>query len=272
MQNDDEIFFGGSDELTPREQFYYKAIVKTRDHYIKNCILCGGSGFVNSKGETAMEVAVGIEVSAACTCRKKAVRAVSFIRSGIPRRHIDVSAAITIDPVSATRVHIYKQKIEKAFDKGLGLLFVAPDQPQRGLSQGRTATAISIAMSAIKEKHSAHYIEMNKYFELQRKQVRAHSDVIESFLDEINLVDFLVIDGVGRTGNTEFVQNNFRTLISDRNLQGLPTILVTDLNEAKIIEYLGMGIMDYIWSSMTKIIITSYTGSIDYLDIRKELS
>ena len=160
------------------------------------------------------------------------------------------------------------------YEKGIGLLFVGSEEglrnPNNGI--GKTFTSIKVLLNALDKGWSVHYITMHGYFNLIYRS-KQDKDLL-SLIDEIENVEFLVIDEVGKKIGTEYTITKFEDVIRDRASKLLKTIIITNMNKRELNDSLGKSVMDVMKNTMVEIQIKgnkSYRKQ-RFLDIKKEVS
>jgi len=272
MSSNNDILFGSDYSVTARQQYVMDAIEKSNDSIIRACSKCD-NGFVIVRNKKKSLLDAVYSSATECSCRIKAFQIAKLIEAGIPKHFIDKKdISLSIDVESEKVINLYIKQIEKVFEKSIGMLLLNAEVKNFNLSYARQLAAIKVLLNILSTKHTAHYIDMNRYFSLKFNLVRNYNQAISDFINEIETVDFLCIDNVKNVNITEYVRNNLYTLLSERVLHGKPTILITPFNLEGLINYLGSEIMNQIIPSMFKVVIKKYEGKEEtFVNLKRKL-
>lgn len=110
---------------------------------------------------------------------------------------------------------------------------------------GKTHLAIGIVRHVVEKGGTAHYTTVMDM--LGRIKDTYHKDARETEAQVIGLlstVDFLAIDEVGKSLDTNYEQAQFFRLMDIRYRNLKPTLLATNLNKDKLVAYLGEAVVD----------------------------
>lgn len=275
MNEQEEIFFGADSELTVREAFVQDAIQRMRESVIGSCKKCEGGFVTNAKRIRTVEDLVSDSASE-CECRIRAFRMAKRMASGFPKQFLESGLIpMPLDSKSKEAMELYLSKIEKAYDKCIGVFFVGQENHNgQALHYARTICAINILIQAIEKPkpYSVHYISMPRYLDLKIQAMKKNNDFLEELLQEIDRVDFLCLDGIDYVKNTEYVGNSVRNLIAERSFQGRPNILVTNMTAKRFEEQFGAQTMEFIYGQTVCIQIERYSGKqLQFVDLKKQL-
>lgn len=262
-------------EESARESRVLQAIDKLHGLIIPKCKIKGcENGFIRDAAKVNLDGLLH-PTSHKCECFQTYERYKSYLISNIPREFWKVKdEQITTDPDSDRRISIYLEKLTQAFENGIGLLFLGSDEgmlhPNNGV--GKTLLGTKILEHAIASDYSAHYITMHSYFNLVYRS-KDDADTYLPVIDEIEGVDFLCIDEVGKINDTDYVKNKFEDMIRYRSQQMLTNIIITNMNTKELTDMFGYSIMDIIMNSSVAIKLRGNSHRQQkFVDIRKRLN
>ena len=262
----DEILFGSS-EMSARQKYYMVPISKARQQIIDSCKKCD-AGFIEVKEKINSVEDLAIDRAVECECRRKAHLIEKRIESGIPRQFqsMAIDARLNINVSAKETIDFYIEKIDEVYKKGLCILIVTDK-----FIFARQAAGIKILLNAINKGYSAHYIDMNRYFDFKTKHFRDDGINVDDFINEVEATDFLCIDNIGNIVSTEYVRNTFTSMMSERISQCLPTVLITSLNSFD--DYLGSNFVN-LFQPVTTIanIDNSYDEQNGFVNLKRRLS
>jgi DNA replication protein DnaC len=103
---------------------------------------------------------------------------------------------------------------------------------------GKTYHCMAIANYLLDQQKSISYLVYRKYFEELQKYIQK-SESSYDFIEKLNSVDYLIIDDVGASLNTDWQKEVFFDLIDRRYSSEKPTIITTNWNEKECLTHLG---------------------------------
>ena len=110
---------------------------------------------------------------------------------------------------------------------------------------GKTHLAIGIAKHVAEKGGTARYTTvMDMLGRIKATYSRDAAEKEQDVLNELATVDMLVIDEVGRQLDTNYTEAQFFSVLDKRYRNKKPTVLVSNLNKAKFVDYLGAAIVD----------------------------
>jgi len=255
---DEEILFGSDQKKSLREEYFSETIFRVRESIIRACGKCK-DGFIEKEPVIKSVDDLAYRSAVECACRGRAEKVSKMIASGIPLQFQDGQMPL-VDAESKAILETYEKKIDKAMEKGLGLIFYgACDESLSGeLAMARSMAAIRILTVAIEKGMTAHFLSMSEYFRMARDIIRRDDEFQEALFDEIREVDFLCIDNLGSLNLTDFVLNAMEDLIRSRSLALKPTLLITRLHEENFCQSFGKIIFSLIKCSSVKVEICEF--------------
>ena len=206
---------------------------------------------------------------------KKYKKYSSFVISGIQREFWDIKdSPLNIDDISKKKIGTYISKLDSVYEKGIGLLFMGSEEGLRNPNNGagKSFSGIKVLLNALDKNWTVHYLTMHGYFNLIYRS-KQKSNLLP-LIEEIENVDFLVIDEVGKINRTEYVIAKFEDMIRDRASKLLKTVIITNMNSRELNDTLGKSVMDIMKHTMVAIQIkrnSSYRKE-KFLNLKKEIS
>lgn len=247
-------------EDTPREIYVQGAIEKIFDTVVRKCSKKCDSGFIPSPSKKVSNIAdmlYGTDTK--CSCYKDYELYKAYTVSQIPREFWKMKDAdLQIDADAKQKLNLYRSKLSKCCDEGIGILFIgSPEGIEKpNLGVGKTSSAIQILENVLELNKTAHYLTMHQYFNFAYRVIGSQEVEKEKYLgllDEIESVDVLCIDEIGKMNKTDYVYYRFEDMIRKRSSQLLVTIFVTNMNEGELEDFIGHALMDIIKNSSMKI-------------------
>lgn len=267
MAEDIEFF-----EEKYRENYVYPTIGKLYNSIVGKCKKCD-RGILNSSKKISSIKDLVHSSSDKCSCFKLYEKYKSYVISGIPKEFWKAKDhEPSIDRDSRKKINLYLSKLEGVYEQGLGILFLGSEEglakPNSGV--GKTFLANKILQNAIDINKTAHYITMHSYFNYVYRSI--DDNEYKGFVDEINNVDFLCIDELGKLANKEFRYYWFEDVIRKRNSQLLVTILITNMNKEELQDFVGLSVMDRLKNEMIEISLVGKSFRKNrFVDIKKQL-
>jgi len=260
-----------------REQEFYSIIERLYNSTILKCKKCN-NGFIEKKIKDIESSIYSDPLK--CDCFKVYEKCKSYIISGIPREFWDAkNKDLQIEPDNKKTIQKYIDNIEKMYLKGLGILFIGSKlglgEPNSG--SGKTISSIKILENAAEMKKNVHYITMNSFFHFLYRtmsdDINNNKEHYLNLIDEINSVDFLVIDEIGKIKKSDYVYYCFEDMIRKRAAQLLVTILITNMSEKELEDFVGPSLMDILKTTMIKLRLESKSyREKKFLDIKQNLN
>lgn len=103
---------------------------------------------------------------------------------------------------------------------------------------GKTHLAVGAVLALLERGIGAHYVHVPTVVaELRRAEDQREAE--RRYLDPVFAAPLVVLDDVGREKPTEHWQQWLDVLVNDRWLQDEPVILTTNLDERRLVEWLG---------------------------------
>jgi len=245
-------------EELQREAKVASAIERLHDATVGRCTKCD-NGFIEEKSRKIRQASDLIYGNVQyCDCYKAYQRYRNYIVSEIPKEFWGVrDMQMDFGEVINKKISTYITKFDKVFESGFGILFLgSPDgikKPNSGT--GKTTIAAKVLGHALESGKTAHYTTMHSYFHLIYRSMDDDGVKYKKLIDEIDSVDFLVIDEVGKIKKSEYVYYRFEDMLRRRSSQLLVTLIVTNMNEVELEEFVGPSIMDIFRNTMMKIIL-----------------
>lgn len=189
--------------------------------------LCDGSGYVLDDDEN---------VARPCACREQRIafaRTRSLLHE-IPKRFQGVafdrypvtSIVETMDPDAVRQVRRFCDRIEARLDAGEGLWFQGP----RGT--GKTTLAMLISQHALRARRAAAIYTAPQLLTAIRTTYDADSpDSYTELMERLRRVDLLHIEDLAVARTTEWVLEQFYTVINDRYQDGRSILFTADVEQ-----------------------------------------
>lgn len=164
--------------------------------------------------------------------------------TGIPKRFLNckVSDYITKSPDQERALKIIQAYLNKFDDRmKYGGSLVLCGRP----GTGKTHLACAVAIQAIRMKFNALYITTyDAVMSIKETYSRSSDKTEKQVLDKLRTVDLLILDEVGVQFGTETEKILFYQIINGRYENVLPTILISNLDEKRLSEYIGERCID----------------------------
>ena len=243
-------------ESTYREQDAYSLIDKIYRRTVLSCGKCD-KGFLRENINPQTETDFLYFKNKKCKCYHAYETLRSYAVAGIPQEFWGMKDIdLQIDEKSKKNIGLYVQRLELASDKGIGILFLGSQQginnPNSGA--GKTSSAIHVLQHALAIGKPIYYTTMHSYFAKVYRTIEGDEDhYCHNLIDEIENVDFLCIDEVGKIKKTEYVYRRFEDMLRQRFSHLLVTLLITNMNEKELAEYVGPSLMDILRNNLLKI-------------------
>lgn len=160
-------------------------------------------------------------------------------RAAIPKRfqHHSLGTFVVETPAQQVALDVCREfcaNTRRTLDEGRNLLFVGT------VGTGKTHLACAVAREFIDAGHTALYIRVADLISLVRETWRPDSKKTErKVYKELSEYDLLVLDEVGVQAGTENEQNILLNVISARNENMRPMILMSNLTPKQVGEALG---------------------------------
>lgn len=267
-----------NDDTSIREEFVSGTIDRIYNSIVGQCKKCDG-GFLTDDKKISSVKDLAYSEGKECSCYKRYKRLKNYVISGIHREFwgmVDiVDKDLLVDERSKKKFSLYLSKLNNVFEKGFGIIFLGSPE---GLSRpnngtGKTALASKILEHALALGKSAHYITMHSYFNtVYRSKGEGEQHFYTDLIDEIEDVDVLCIDEVGKVNQTEFVYHKFEDTIRRRQAQCKVTILITNMSIKELESFVGPSLMDIIRNTMIDIMLVGKTlRDTRFADIKRSL-
>jgi DNA replication protein DnaC len=183
--------------------------------------LCDGTGFrYDEASNTAYD----------CRCRPQRVALAKArgLSAVIPRRYLDVAferpPVTDIDPQVVAAVHRFVRDIDKQLDAGRGLWFMGP------VGTGKTTLAMLVSKAALKAGRSVAIYSLPRLLNEIRDGYRAERSHVD-LLDRLAAVDLLHLDDVGAERTTDWVLEEFYSIVNARYEDNRSIVITTNLDD-----------------------------------------
>jgi DNA replication protein DnaC len=252
------------------------AIDKLYDGIVLKCDKCQEGFLRDDKKVSSLSDLVSSSLIK-CHCFRKYERLKSYVVSDIPREFWQMKETnFELEPQVQKQIDMYFEKLENAIEKGVGILFIGSSEgsakPNSGV--GKSALGTKALEYAIELGKTVHYATLQSYFNLLFRTMDESESKQRyvSLVDEIENVDVLCIDEVGKVKKSEFKYYRFEDMIRRRASKLLVTIIITNMNEGELQEFVGPSIMDILRHSMIRVQLVgeSYRRK-RFLDIKRQL-
>lgn len=202
------------------------------DDYLKEihfCDICEDKGFLNGK---------------MCSCQKALLRSYATTRLN----EISPASSCTFDNFSLDFYPDYHMpEIESTPRKRMSMILSycknyaadfdtnSPSIFMRGeTGLGKTHLSLAIAMSAIEKDYAVIYASAQNILSKLEKEKFGKTNTYESTESTLLECDLLVLDDLGTEFSTQFTVSAVYNIINTRLLQGLPTIINTNLSDEEL--------------------------------------
>jgi DNA replication protein DnaC len=196
---------------------------------------------VNNRQETGCRACAGSTMvldeetgeARPCVCRERVVkhaRARKLITT-LPRIYLETHYAVTRPPICwwdarlRKPIERYVAHLAANIDEGRGLWFTGPS------GTGKTIAAVAVARAAAEQGHT---VTLKPVPKLLREIRRAYSDRAEddqeAFYEQLESIDLLVLDDLGAQQTTEWVLEQFYSIVQERTLNKRAIIVTTNLD------------------------------------------
>jgi len=179
-----------------------------------------------------------------------------------------------IDEKNKEKLGLYLSKLKPVAEHGINLLFDNPeglDKPNNGT--GKTSIACKILEYALTQGYTAHFTSMQNLFGLifRTKGDKPEVEDYQKYIDEIEDVDFLCIDELGKMSTSEFVLYKFEDIIRARSQKMLVTILVTNMSIAELRLNFGKSVLDILTNSVVISLVGQSFRNLRFIDIKRKI-
>jgi len=217
-----------------------KRLNKIKINLLKNCTVCKGTGI--------------LEDGNVCTCLITYEKYVHYDFAGIEKEYWDLTLDKNWvgDKVAKKYTQLYIKYIEKAYDNGLGIIYVGKN------GVGKTMLVNIILKEALNKKYSVKNITLEELLKLIKSSFES-SEAKEEY-QKIKQTDFICLDNVGSEYKPKdfgvFTVAEMDLLIRYRRRNLLPTIITSNLiNKEEFIENYGSSILSLLISASKFIIV-----------------
>jgi len=175
---------------------------------------------------------------------KQRAAAMRLQAAGIPQRYLDSTIWNWVHPMDQQEhvwhwARTYCTHFQTALQSGRSGVLLG------GTGTGKTHLAIGILRHVIEKGGTGLYVTVMGMLGRIKDTYNAHANETEQkVIDELASVDLLVIDEVGRQLDTNYESAQFFRVLDMRYRSCKPTILVSNLNKAKLTEFLGEAMVD----------------------------
>ncbi len=181
--------------------------------------LCDGSGFLyDEESNTAYD----------CRCRKHliAMHKARSLSAVIPKRYRDAAferqPVTDIDPPIVAATRRFCDRIDAHLDGGRGLWFMGP------VGTGKTTLAMLVSKAALKAGRSVAIYSLPRLLNTIRDTYRAERSHVE-LLDRLTSVDLLHVDDVGAERSTDWVLEEFYSIVNARYEDERSIVITTNI-------------------------------------------
>lgn len=265
------------DGLSVRESYVCRALDRIYDSVVGACQKCD-HGFVSEKPQGDSVESLISTSAKKCECYKTYEKIKAYVISGIPREFWAMAehdlADFKIGDKEKEKLLLYLEKLKPVYEHGINLLFDNPegiDKPNNGT--GKTSIACKVLEHALLQGHTAHFTSMQNLFGLIFRTKGDKSDAEEymRYIDEIEGVDFLCIDELGKMSTSEFVRYKFEDMIRTRSQKLLVTILVTNMSIEELRTNFGKSVLDILSNSVVVSLVGQSFRQMRFIDIKRKI-
>ena len=194
--------------------------------------ICDGTGFVLDENSN---------VARPCECRAQRIATARArgLDHEIPKkfRHVgfDRSPVAQMDPALVRGVRMYCRRIDEMIDKGQGLWFSG----ERGT--GKTTLAMLVSQHALRARRSvAIYTAPRLLTEIRNTYEDDAKQSYDQLMDRLRAVELLHIEDMAVARPTEWVLEQFYTVVNDRYQDERPILFTADVNPpSELAEHVG---------------------------------
>lgn len=204
--------------------------LKLKEDLLKSCEICNHTGWINSPTGEEM-----------CSCSKRLEYFIGLDDAGVDKEYWTLTLKDWKgDEVAKSIVISYLDKIDNAYNKGVGVVFWGSH------GTGKTFLSTLILKKAMSQGKTIQFITMGELMDLFRRKIDNKS--VDTFYeDKVKNADFLCIDNLGseyipQTTNNTYTLSQYDTLARHRKRNLLPTILTTNIHKDEFINQYGPAI------------------------------
>lgn len=206
-------------------------LLKLKTGLLSACDKCNHTGWIDGHGYADVM----------CQCLSQFENYIKLDEAGIDREYWNVSFNDWKgDEVARSLVEKYIDKIDVAYEEGLGMVFWGNS------GTGKTMLCSIVLKYAMRKNYSVRFITMAELLDVLRKKI-ADEQVELFYEDNIKNVDFLCIDNLGseysaKRAGVSYSVAEFDILARHRRRNLLPTILTTNENPTEFNALYGSSI------------------------------